>query len=132
MERIGFDKNTNTPTEKEIRYYFGKFRTLEKRTALSHTFSPAKKIIFMRSSAYYVYLLKCADNTYYCGITTDLDRRIKEHNTSSLGAKYTKGRRPVILIYSKKYQTRSEAQKEEARIKKLPRANKDSFLDNNA
>jgi putative endonuclease len=73
---------------------------------------------------YYVYLLKCADNTYYCGITTNLVRRIKEHNTSHLGAKYTKGRRPVVLAYSKKYKTRSEAQKEEARIKKLTREEK--------
>ena len=76
-------------------------------------------------NAYFVYLLKCADGTYYCGITTDLDRRIKEHNTSPLGAKYTKPRRPVVLAYSKKYETRSEALKEEARIKRLQREEKE-------
>lgn len=75
-------------------------------------------------NAYYAYLLVCADGTYYCGITTNVDRRIREHNTSSLGAKYTKGRRPVVLVYSKKYKNRAEASKEEARIKKLTREEK--------
>jgi len=76
---------------------------------------------------YFVYLLKCADGTYYCGITTDLKRRVDEHNMSEKGAKYTHGRRPVVLAYSKKYKTRSEASKEEARIKKLPRTEKIKF-----
>ena len=49
---------------------------------------------------YFVYILECADHTFYTGITTNLDRRIKEHNTSKVGAKYTKVRRPVKLIYS--------------------------------
>jgi putative endonuclease len=78
-------------------------------------------------NAYYAYLLVCADGTYYCGITTDVDRRVREHNTSSLGAKYTKGRRPVVLSYSKKYKNRAEASKEEARIKKLTRAEKEKL-----
>jgi len=78
---------------------------------------------------YYVYLLTCADDTFYCGITTDLERRIREHNHSLLGAKYTKGRRPVVLVYSKKYKDRSEASKEEARIKKLSREEKDKLTE---
>ncbi len=77
---------------------------------------------------YYVYLLKCADDTFYCGITTDLDRRIGEHNGSPLGAKYTKGRRPVVLAYAKEYENRSEASKEEARIKKLKREEKEGLM----
>ena len=77
---------------------------------------------------YYVYLLTCADNTFYCGITTDLDRRIEEHNRSPLGAKYTKGRRPVVLAYAKEYENRSEASKEEARIKKLTKEEKEKLM----
>ena len=73
---------------------------------------------------YFVYILECSDHTFYTGITTNLDRRIKEHNTSKVGAKYTKARRPVKLIYSKEFENRSEALVEEARIKKLSRAEK--------
>ena len=60
----------------------------------------------------------------YTGITTDLKRRIIEHNDSNLGAKYTSSRRPVKLVFSKKFKSRSTASKEEARIKKLKRAQK--------
>jgi putative endonuclease len=79
---------------------------------------------------WYVYILECKDKTFYTGITTDLERRIKEHNTSLLGAKYTKSRRPVKLIYSKRKRNKSYAQKEEARIKKLKRDEKKNFLNN--
>ena len=77
---------------------------------------------------YFVYILECSDNTFYTGITTNLDRRLKEHNSSKLGAKYTKVRRPVKLIYSKEFNNRSEASIEESRIKKLTRAEKLNFL----
>ena len=73
---------------------------------------------------YYLYILKCADQTLYTGITTDLERRVAEHNETKLGAKYTAARRPVSLVFSKKYENRSEASKEEARIKGLKRAEK--------
>jgi putative endonuclease len=73
---------------------------------------------------YYLYILKCADKTLYTGITVDLQRRIKEHNVSKLGAKYTKARRPVKIIYSKKFRTRSAALREEFRIKSLSRKEK--------
>jgi len=73
---------------------------------------------------YYIYILKCADQTLYTGITTDLKRRVAEHNTSKLGARYTSSRRPVRLIYSKKFKNRSTASVEEARIKKLSRVEK--------
>ncbi len=73
---------------------------------------------------YYVYILECRDQTLYAGITTDLDRRLAEHNGSQLGAKYTSVRRPVQLVFAKEYADRSSAAKEEARIKKLTRADK--------
>ncbi len=73
---------------------------------------------------YYLYILKCADKTLYTGITTNLERRIREHNTSKLGAKYTRARRPVKLAYSKKFASRGKAQREESKIKKLSRGEK--------
>lgn len=77
---------------------------------------------------YFLYILQCADNTFYTGITTNLERRINEHNNSKLGAKYTKVRRPVKLIYSKEFENRSVASKEESRIKKLSRQEKINLL----
>lgn len=73
---------------------------------------------------YHLYILECADKTLYTGITTDLARRIAEHGGSSLGSKYTSARRPVKLIYSKKFKNRSSASKEEARIKKMKKSEK--------
>jgi putative endonuclease len=78
---------------------------------------------------YYLYILKCADKTLYTGITTDLKRRVFEHNNSKTGAKYTKARRPVKLAYSKKFKNRSLASKEEARIKNMGRSEKLLLLD---
>ncbi|MBC7498604.1 GIY-YIG nuclease family protein [Candidatus Gracilibacteria bacterium] len=74
---------------------------------------------------YSTYILRCADSTLYTGITTDLDRRVIEHNTDDRkGAKYTKNRRPVDLIYSEGYNNRSEASKREYAIKQLTREEK--------
>jgi putative endonuclease len=73
---------------------------------------------------YYLYILRCADKTLYTGVTTDLDRRVKEHNSGKIGAKYTRGRRPVTLVYSKKFKSQSKAQKEEYRIKRMPKIEK--------
>lgn len=73
---------------------------------------------------YYLYILSCSDQSLYSGITVDLERRVKEHVSSKLGAKYTRGRRPVKLVFSKEFQNRSEASKEEARVKKLSRSEK--------
>jgi len=77
---------------------------------------------------YFLYIIQCSDDTLYTGITTDLDRRIEEHNNSKLGAKYTKIRRPVKLVYSQEFADRSEASKEESRIKKLSRQQKINLL----
>ena len=73
---------------------------------------------------YYLYILLCADKTLYTGITTDLARRVDEHNGAKLGAKYTSARRPVKLVYSRKFKNRSVASKEEARVKKLKKSAK--------
>ncbi len=67
---------------------------------------------------YFVYIVKCADNTFYTGIATELERRIEEHNGSDKGAKYTRVRRPVSLVYSEEYPDRSSASKREYEIKK--------------
>lgn len=79
---------------------------------------------------YYLYILECADKTLYTGITVDLERRIKEHNSSALGAKYTRGRRPVKLIFSKKFRNRSAASKAEAKIKRMSREEKIKMIEN--
>jgi len=73
---------------------------------------------------YYLYILKCVDGTLYTGITTNLERRLKEHNNSPLGAKYTMARRPVELVYSQEFANRSEASKQECFIKTLSRDEK--------
>ena len=75
---------------------------------------------------YYLYILKCSDRTLYTGITTDLKRRVTEHNSTKLGARYTSSRRPVKIVYFKKFKNRSSASREEVRIKKLK---KDKKLD---
>src|SRR3990167_2298455 len=66
---------------------------------------------------FYVYLLECADKTYYVGCTNGLERRLKQHNESKWGAHYTKIRRPVILKYSEQFETLLEARHREKEIK---------------
>lgn len=71
---------------------------------------------------WHVYILRCADGSLYTGITTDLARRVEEHNQGGpQGARYTRSRRPVELIYSEEAATRSAAAKREAALKKLDR-----------
>lgn len=79
---------------------------------------------------YYVYMVLCADNTLYTGITTELARRVEEHNSSDKGAKYTKSRRPVKLVYSEVTQTRSSASKKEYEIKHYSRKKKLALIEN--
>lgn len=73
---------------------------------------------------YYLYVLECADGTLYTGITVDLVRRVQDHNQSTRGANYTRGRRPVKLVYHQRFRTRSTASKAEARVKRLTRNDK--------
>jgi putative endonuclease len=71
---------------------------------------------------WYVYVLECKDGSLYTGITLDLDRRVREHNSDNRkGAKYTRTRRPVILKYTETYKTQSEARVREAAIKSWKR-----------
>lgn len=77
---------------------------------------------------YSLYILRCADGTLYTGITTNLERRVMEHNESRLGAKYTRARRPVTLVYARRFRTRSNAAREEARVKGLSRAEKITLI----
>jgi putative endonuclease len=80
-------------------------------------------------NSYTLYILQCADGTLYTGITTDMKRRLAEHNSSLLGAKYTRARRPVTLVYQKTYENRSAASVEESRVKQLSRAEKLELID---
>jgi putative endonuclease len=75
-------------------------------------------------SGYVVYMLECADGTLYTGSTNNIHQRIHLHNTSARGAKYTRVRRPVHLVYLLKCTNISHARKEEARLKRLTRAEK--------
>ena len=71
----------------------------------------------------YVYILRCADGTLYTGSITDLDRRLAAHNAGK-GAKYTRSRRPVTLVYHEEVESWSAARRREAAIKKLTRREK--------
>jgi len=77
---------------------------------------------------WFLYILQCADGTYYTGVTTDMKRRLNEHNTSKRGAKYTKTRRPVKVVYLSEYEDRSSAQKAEYEFKQLTRKQKESII----
>jgi putative endonuclease len=78
---------------------------------------------------WYCYILECSDGTLYTGITTNIENRINTHN-SGKGAKYTRTRTPVILKWSCEFINRSEASKEEFRIKKLSRVEKLKIIEN--
>jgi putative endonuclease len=78
---------------------------------------------------YCVYILRCSDETFYTGITTDLYKRIDEHNHSPKGAKYTRSRRPVTLVYNESCENRSEATKREIAIKKMTRSEKEKVIE---
>ena len=81
------------------------------------------------SDSWVVYILRCADSTLYTGVTTDSKRRLKEHNHNDrLGAKYTRTRRPVSLVYQESCNDRSSACKREAAIKKLSRRAKQALI----
>jgi len=75
-----------------------------------------------------VYLLRCSDNSLYCGATTDIQRRLSEHN-SGVGARYTRSRLPVTMAWSSGELTKSEAFKEEYRIKRLSKTMKEGIID---
>jgi putative endonuclease len=86
-------------------------------------------------SQWYVYMLRCADGTLYTGVTTDLKRRVDEHNgegAAGKGAKYTKARRPVVLVYSETVLDRSAAQMREHALRQLSRTEKEKLAKNHS
>ena len=82
---------------------------------------------FKRLGEFYVYIVECRDGTYYTGYTPDIEKRIKLHNAGR-GAKYTRDRRPVKLIWCKKYKQFKSAFLEEKRIKELTRKQKEGLV----
>ena len=81
-----------------------------------------------KKKVWYMYVLSCSDKSYYCGITTDVERRLSEHNSTKKGAKYTRSRRPTILLFTEEYESRSAALKAEAAFKKLSRHQKLQYM----
>ncbi|CAJ2376999.1 MAG: GIY-YIG nuclease family protein [Gammaproteobacteria bacterium] len=76
-------------------------------------------------SDWFVYMLRCADASLYTGITTDLARRLTEHNAGAAGARYTRARRPVTLVYQERLPNRSAAAKREQALRRLGKAEKE-------
>jgi len=81
------------------------------------------------TKSWFLYVLECSDGTLYTGITTDLKRRLDEHNHSKRGAKYTRSRRPVKYRYTMICVNHSEAAKEESKFKKLSRKQKLNLIE---
>lgn len=79
-------------------------------------------------SSWFVYIVSCSDGTLYTGITTDLERRMAEHNSEKGGARYTRSRQPVHLVYREAVESRSEAARREYRIRRMPAAEKRSLV----
>ncbi|MGN0343691.1 MAG: GIY-YIG nuclease family protein [Lachnospiraceae bacterium] len=75
----------------------------------------------------YAYLVRCSDNSLYAGWTNNIEKRIKSHNDGT-GAKYTKSRRPVTLAYLEEFETKSEAMKREAALKKMTHKQKEELV----
>ena len=83
----------------------------------------------MTMNDWFVYIVSCADDTFYTGITKDVERRVREHNEDDkLAAKYTRARRPVVLVYQEICESRSVATKREIEIKQLSRKDKNILL----
>ena len=78
-------------------------------------------------SEWYVYILRCADDTFYTGYARDLEARVNTHNAGK-GAKYTRGRLPVELVYHEIFESRSEAMSREYNLKKLSRRQKQALI----
>lgn len=82
----------------------------------------------MTNKPFFVYIVKCSDATYYTGYTDDVEKRIITHNTSDKGAKYTKGRRPVTLMYQEMCATKGDAMSLEYKLKSLSRKQKEVLI----
>lgn len=83
----------------------------------------------METKAYYTYIVRCSDDSLYTGYTTNLKKRLHDHNEGKNGAKYTRSRRPVTLVYFEKHDTKHDAMSREALIKQLSRRQKDKLIE---
>ncbi len=81
-----------------------------------------------KKANYYIYILECCDGSYYTGYTTNVEKRLAVHQDGK-GAKYTKGRLPLSLVYEESYQTKSEALKREYAIKQLTKSQKKLMIE---
>lgn len=81
-----------------------------------------------KTGTWWVYFLRCNDHSLYAGVTTDIHRRIDEHNNSKLGAKYTRARRPVTLVYLEEAENKSLACKREYQIRHLSKSKKEQLV----
>ncbi|MFC4450756.1 GIY-YIG nuclease family protein [Halorussus aquaticus] len=79
-------------------------------------------------SVHWVYVIECDDGSFYTGYTTDVERRVREHDRGE-GAKYTRGRTPVELVHRERFDTKSEAMSREYAIKQLSRAEKERVVE---
>jgi putative endonuclease len=82
-----------------------------------------------RSPDHYAYVLRCSDDSFYTGYTTDVRRRVDEHDAGE-GAKYTRGRTPVELVHVERFETKSAAMSREYAIKQLSRSQKETLVGN--
>ncbi len=82
----------------------------------------------MKKDTWHVYMVRCSDGTLYTGITNDLEKRIEAHNSGKDGARYTRSRRPVTLVYSEQAKSKSAAAKLEYQIKRLTRLKKTNLI----
>lgn len=81
-------------------------------------------------NTWFVYLLRCNDNSLYAGITTDIERRLHQHNHTKLGAKYTRAKRPVTLAFIESAADKSSASKREYQLRKLTKTSKEQLVSN--
>jgi len=81
-----------------------------------------------KSNDWFVYILRCADNSLYTGITTDLKRRLVEHNAKKSVTRYTRARQPVAMVYNESVDSRSTAGQREAQIKALDKITKEALV----
>jgi putative endonuclease len=89
---------------------------------------PRRCDVYYMENNYFVYILKCNDGTYYIGYTNDIPKRVKVHNAGK-GAKYTRGRLPVEVVFQQSFETKSEALKQEYKLKRMTRSEKEKLIE---
>jgi len=77
----------------------------------------------------WMYVVRCSDKTLYCGVTNDLERRLNEHNKGTKGARYTRFRKPVEVVFTEQFESRGEALRAEYAFKQLTKKKKEAIVD---